>query len=461
MKAIFAVLARAVLLALLTQAPFWLAQMNVPLQRALFNLDMVLALIIATWHRRLGLVALLGAWVLEIVRDASRTYHFVDETDFLTTVRFAGMVGLRYVLSWQVALVVLGLGVCIWLVRRLLDVEPGRAPYLAAALFGSACVCGATDALNGSNGVLGKSADRFVLGVNVAGSAGWNSLRDALAAYRAGAEPMQHFEAPETYPRIVAWKQAHPSESVLLVLVESMGLPQSPNLRSWLYGRIETPAVTRAWEVESGSEGFVGPTTYGELRVLCGLRGYYTKLKPSDETQCIPRVFAAAGQQSLGLHGFPMRMFDRRTWWPALGLVPQSFDADERVPGNVHCNDAFPGVCDSVVLRRAVALADSPGRFVYAVTLDTHLPLPWKMWPVQADLQRICDSEHVSPVACRMVDRLGHVLNLLATDLATMSRPPLVIAVGDHMPPFVVREDREAFDPNRVTMVTLQPRAQR
>jgi hypothetical protein len=455
-----AILLRALFLVCLSQAPFWAAQWSVAIHRPLFNLDMVLAMIVGTWRRWLGIVGVLIAWALEIVQDASLSYHFADVADFVGTARFVDLVGLRYVLSWQVLFCVAGMCLCAWAIARGLANTTHRRGRFAAVLFSLACLCGATDALNGSNSVLGRSADRFALSVNVAGSTGWNLLRAQIASRAAAAEPMLRFDEPLTYQHVIEWKQAHPGDSVLLVLVESMGLPRSQAVRDWLYSRLDTPAIERQWSVERGSERFGGPTTFGELRVLCGLRGYYMRLSPADETNCLPRRFAAAGQPALGLHGFKLHMFDRERWWPELGLQPQGFGGDELVPGNSRCNDAFPGVCDGVVIRHAVTLADTPGRLVYVLTLDTHLPLPWRVLPVEPGLQRRCDTERVSPLVCRMVDRLGHVLEQLAAELATVRHPPLVMVVGDHAPPFVERDDRDAFDPGRVSTLALVPRSQ-
>jgi hypothetical protein len=458
-KKILVSLADALLLIALSQAPFWAAQWSVSIQRPLFNLDMVLAMIVGTWRRWLGVAGVVIAWGIEILRDASHSYHFADAAEFAATARFADLVGLRYVLSWQVVLGILGMIACGWAITRQLAGDGVRRRRLAAAMFALACAFGATDALNGSNSVLGHGADRYALSVNVAGSAGWNTLRDEIGARAAAALPMRRFEQPLSYRRVLTWKRQNPRGSVLLVLVESMGLPRAAGVRDWLYSRLDTPAVARRWNVERGSEGFFGPTTFGELRVLCGLRGYYARLKPADEEQCLPRRFADAGQPSFGLHGFSLHMFDRDHWWPELGLQPQGFGGDESLPGNTHCNDAFNGVCDGVVLRHAVRLADEPGRLVYVVTLDTHLPLPWRIVPVPAELRARCVSEHVSPVACRMVDQLGHVLDQLAEDLAGMQHPPLVVVAGDHMPPFVQRDDRDAFDAGSVAWLALQPRS--
>lgn len=449
-------LVKAIGLVILTQLPFVFAQSALSIERPLLNLDLLLALMIAFWCRPLGIAALFVAWSVEIVRETSQNYHFVETSDFVESARFADLVDLRHVLSWKIALAAAAFLLCSVAIYRLIG---RRTPALKLTIlvFALSCIAVAADGLNGSNRLFGKGADRFVISVNIAGSAGWNILHEEINSREAAREPMRHFDEPLTFNRIRDWKSTHPTSSVLLVLVESMGLPKSPAVRSWLYARADTPTLEQRWQIERGAETFFGPTTYGELRVLCGLRGYYSRLKSSDESQCLPRAFADAHQQVFGLHGFNMRMFDRAHWWRELGIEPQTFNADE-APGHSHCNDAFPGVCDAVVLQRAVQLADTPGRLVYAVTLDSHLPLPWKVTPLKPDLAALCATDNVPVLACRMVDRLGSVLDQLARDLESVKNPPLIVVVGDHAPPFLESEQRAAFDPTHVLMLTLKPR---
>jgi hypothetical protein len=300
-------------------------------------------------------------------------------------------------------------------------------------------------------------ADRFHLGFNVAGSPSWNIYREQRAALRGATEPMKRWAAAPVYDRLHAWKLAHPQGSELLVLVESMGLPRGPHVRDWLYARVDTPGLAARWDVERTTEQFYGTTTYGELRVLCGLRGHYKLLKASDEGDCLPRLFSNAGQAAAGLHGFNLSMFDRARWWPELGLQPQGPTAYAST-AHTACNEAFPGICDADVLARAAQLAERPSSFTYVVTLDTHLPLPRHDERLDPDLARRCAQDATPSVDCQMVQRLADVLNEIAGMVIGLRATPMVAVVGDHAPPFVQAVDREAFESEQVTALLLTPR---
>jgi hypothetical protein len=454
-------LPRAIVLVALSQLPFLAAQFGYGIGRATINLDMLLALMIACGSRPAGMVILFVAWAGEIARDAARNFHFAQTLDFLGAIRFAGLVSLPHLIPWQMIVALVGMAACAVAIHVLIG-RFGRTTSrgrIAGAVFALGCVAVAADVGNGSIYVFGLGADRTLVDLNIAGSTARNLLIDRMTDRSTGGQPMRRFDQPLTFEHIRAWRTAHPQSGALLILVESMGLPNSLPVRDWLYHRVETGQLSTRWKIMPGRETFYGPTTYGELRVLCGLRGDYAALTPADESGCLPHLFADAGGATYGLHGFNLRMFDRDRWWRELGIDPQDFSGEADLPGRTHCNDAFPGICDAVVLRRATALADVPGRFVYTVTLDTHLPLPWQVQAVRPDLLRLCQADHVPPLACRMVDRLADVLDEIAVDMSRMRTSPLVVVVGDHAPPFFQPAARASFDAAHVTMITFLPNA--
>ena len=105
----------------------------------------------------------------------------------------------------------------------------------------------------------------------------------------------------------------------------------------------EDAAITAA---ASESEPFLGTTTHGELRVMCGVTGSYTRMRRESGAQCLPARWRAEGFETYGFHGFSMKMFDRVHWWPLVGLTPQTFTGKEPT----HCNATFAGVCDEALL---------------------------------------------------------------------------------------------------------------
>lgn len=444
-------LGRVAGIVVLPQLPFWVACTGFSLNRPLFNLDVVLAALVACLFRRLGLTLLVVAWAVEVARIASLNYHFVSPLDFAATAQFADLVVFRQLLSWKLLVAAIGAVVCLLGLRRL--VGRGAVPGLVAAV----ALLQILDMLNGSSQLLGLGADRFRVAANIAGSPTWNIAQTERKAVALARLPMSRYESPRVFGTITDWHRAHPTGSVLLILVESMGKPAAPEIDDWLGRRLATPMVAERWTLTRASDEFHGPTTSGELRVLCGLRGSYTDLKPVEEAGCLPRQWQAEGLQAHGLHGFHLQMFDRHRWWPRIGLSPWKFEFTAEDGRNFGCNGAFPGVCDDVVLDTAIRLADRPSQFVYVLTLDTHLPLqPGRQVP--PELKALCARARTGDVACQMVAELGAVLEHVAAKLAQVAHPPLVVLVGDHSPPFLANESRQAFDAAAVPLYTLIPK---
>jgi hypothetical protein len=442
------------LLVALPQLPFWVSQSMLAFHRPVFNLDLLLASALATLSAPLGALALALAWLVDVARIASLNYHFASPLELLAAVRFADLVSVREIVSWKLALGLASLLPCGWITVR--AARSGRA--LGPGVLAVAVLLQMLDLYNGSGHLFGWGGDRFRWGVNLAGSPAWNILQAERAMRRADV-PVARFDASRSYRRLAALAHdaSHADRSVLLVVVESMGLPQSRELQDWLGSRLDTPRLRTRYQVERQDEPFVGTTTYGELRVLCGLRGHYSRLQPHDHG-CVPQAFADRGWQALGLHGFGLDMFDRKAWWPRVGLLPQPLPGTSRHEGRWACNVAFPGWCDGVVLHEAVRLAQSPRRFVYALTLDTHLPLPVDRDQADAALAALCRHQDTPDAACQLVAALGSVLGQLEAELATAPTAPHVVVVGDHSPPFVTSTARSSFSVDRVPLFVLTPR---
>lgn len=434
----------------LPQLPFWLAGIFMPLQRPVFNLDLLLGAVLLCWSWRLGLPVLLLLFGLDLLRSAALIYHFATPAEMLSALRFSGLVDAGQILSWPLvaafAGLVVSLGLLVVLARKL------RGSL--ASLLMIAPLLWAVDALNGSSQIFGLGADRARSSVNVVGSAGWNIYSSWRVVQGLKSRPMQPLPDPKAYRVIDRWMQDNPGQSVLIVIVESLGRPSAPAVNDWLRKQLLTERVLDRWRVEETDEDFFGSTTRGELRTLCAINGHYSRLTSEDATRCLPQLARARGDDVRGLHGFTLTMFDRADWWPRIGLTPWRFGS-EAARG---CNLAFSGVCDSAVLQQALTLVDAPRQFVYALTLDTHLPLADRGPSAPLALLRHCQSEQLPATACELVARFGHLLNEVELGLSALRQPPLVVLVGDHAPPFISVDSRNAFDASKVPLFVLRPR---
>jgi len=440
---------RMLALLLVLQIPMWIGQRLSPAPTMLFNVELMVSVLVLLRHPRLGWSLVFVSYGLEAMRQVAVNFHFVELVDFVNALRFAGLLDYRAYLSpWLLAALV-ALVVVVQAARRLWRACVGQPLRPSAMLVMSIALI---DVLNGSSPLVG-GGDHFSIPVNVAGSPLWAVVDSMIRARTQPPGQMEIFPAP-SHEALKQWHRTRPDASAMVLLVESMGLPKSSAARQWLQSRLDTPAIRQRWHVESTAEVFSGTTTYGELRVLCGLKGSYARMTAEMGANCLPAEWRSEGRSAMAFHGFSLIMFDRGQWWPLVGLTPQTFRPEDKR----HCHASFVGVCDEPLIGRAIEAADTPGRFVYALTLDTHLPLSSvASTPRPPELQAICTRDIIADSACELIWRTGRVLSTLAERATRMQTPSFIAVMGDHAPPFVERGARGAFEASRVPLFLLTP----
>jgi phosphoglycerol transferase MdoB-like AlkP superfamily enzyme len=162
------------------------------------------------------------------------------------------------------------------------------------------------------------------------------------------------------------------------------------------------------------------------------------------------------------LHGYASAFYDRRNWWPALGIQEAYFAEKFKSFGMPICgNQFFRSVCDTAIASWIFSYAGrNPGRkeFFYWVTVNTHLPLQerkeesfrafytkWKKSGVDNETLRLC-----------------YEFRAFFADLAkkcsdTFSPKMHVLLIGDHAPPYIDPDLRKLFSATQVPYVELLP----
>lgn len=147
-------------------------------------------------------------------------------------------------------------------------------------------------------------------------------------------------------------------------------------------------------------------------------------------------------------------MFQRGNWWPKIGLTWGRLPEDAKRD----CNSAFSGVCDSAVISSATNASNQGAQISYALTLDTHLPIPASSGT--GELLKSCMNLTKSDLACEHIENTKKVLCMISETLEGIRkrRDPNVIIVGDHPPPFANSNARATFDNAFVPLFALTPK---
>jgi hypothetical protein len=438
-------------LLVLANLPFWILGLWFSIDRPVFNLDILIALMLARRGRSVVVAAVLFAsWIADAIISQSLTFHFASPWEFMRAAEFARLLDVSAFLSVRTWACVVVLLLAFWIIMRLLRRARTSIPVIALVLVAVTSM----DYANNSS-FLSRSSQRHIE-ANISGSSCFTLLRqwwlnDGTSPVL---HPLRHELTITGFEDVFAWFKRYPGRSALLVLVESMGEPEDSALGDWTDDQLTSQSLLERYTLKKAYLPFDGGTTAAELRALCGLAGSYRALHSS--LGCLPAKLHGLGLTSYAFHGFSGSMFDRREWWPLTGLDHLFFR--EQLPELPQCSGPFRGVCDTNLLELAAKYAERPNTFAYVVTLNTHLPIDKKAIP--PDLEALCAARHVDREVCQL--SAGYAIVLQAIRRIALSAPesalPLLIVMGDHAPPFVSKRARESFDPSHVPAYVLEPR---
>ncbi len=248
--------------------------------------------------------------------------------------------------------------------------------------------------------------------------------------------------------------------NVVVVMVESLGLPWDERLRGMIDAPWQTPAITARYDVSTGSTAYFGSTTAGEMRELCARWGEYHDLVNKADDSCLPARLRRAGYDTTAVHSFDGKFFERSNWYPNIGFDRSIFGPDLYKRGAKQCSGVFAGVCDRDVpklLAEELRGKDKP-QLLYWLTVNSHLPVPADRGMRTDDCSwydAALNAEY--PMICRLMAIYEGVAEELIPVLSDPDLPPTdILLVGDHMPPFYDRAHRSQFDGTRVPWVLLR-----
>jgi phosphoglycerol transferase MdoB-like AlkP superfamily enzyme len=189
---------------------------------------------------------------------------------------------------------------------------------------------------------------------------------------------------------------------------------------------------------------------------------YVAALAAGGELPCVPAMLAERGYETISLHGYTQRVFQRDLWYPKLGFHTVLFAEQLARPGvDERCGGVHRGLCDDQLAELVgQTLRAHPERlkFVSFLTLNTHIPYempPGRVWAYA------CRTPHApveDPAVCDLMNLWRLVFQRLAAELGRSDMPPTeVLIVGDHPPPLFRAASRGLFQPQRVPWLLAEP----
>lgn len=256
---------------------------------------------------------------------------------------------------------------------------------------------------------------------------------------------------------------ADQQRNLVLVVVESMGLPTDRDMREQLFARFRQPDIASRYEMTHGAAPYFGSTTSAEIRELCERWGDYYGLVDREDRKCLPAQLERSGYQTTAVHSFDGSFFKRQQWYPNIGFEAELFRASLLDKGADGCPGVFPAACDRdvpLIIYNRLRNAKGP-QFLYWLTVNSHLPVP-----SAEELQTAnCRNDQIAavrkyPMICRQFELWEQVEDSLAQQIVKKDFPDAdILLVGDHMPPYFDRAQRSEFDPAHVPWILLRRRA--
>lgn len=242
----------------------------------------------------------------------------------------------------------------------------------------------------------------------------------------------------------------------LLIVVDSLGMPRNVGLRQTLLSAIGDPRLRDRYEVTFGETAANGSTIHVEIRELCG--GFLAGgLFDDGNGHCLPSELGRHGYRTLAIHANHARVYGRDTWYSKIGFE-RYVSADT---GEMPSTESF-GRWGTLLDRDSIewaanqlTVADGTRKFVYLLTVSTHLPATMLPDALPDPRCLAVAPEH----ACVHLANLRSVI-AAATESAKKLHDITIVLVGDHPPPFVSPRSRSTFSRDTVPYVILAPRRQ-
>jgi hypothetical protein len=317
------------------------------------------------------------------------------------------------------------------------------------------------DSFNGSSFVELNKSQRIFTKNNIAGSVAFLYYHNLDNMLITGSK----IQAPEQLPKSITFQTFGDNDqgNQLLVVVESFGLIRDSSIRQKFFNSVLSEFQKNGWKGSLGNTPFKGSTTAAEMRELLSLLGDYrfflNQTKKSKYTSIFD-VKLAQGYETIGVHSFAGNMFERNLWWKTIGIKSSYFMEDILLENRytlqlnydtplTSCQDedAFDFLQSKVVGKQKV--------FGYLLSVNSHLPYIGHFRDATASSAFIRNFDGLTDEGRNQLIRIRSFLSYIAQNL-DLGKWSNVLIVGDHMPPFLNKTDRDFYSAEKVPYLRIE-----
>ncbi len=244
------------------------------------------------------------------------------------------------------------------------------------------------------------------------------------------------------------------TNSQLLIIVESMGLIDDTIKRKAYQQSISDIFKRKHWKTSWGQTSFTGSTTSAELRELLNCVGdyqYFLKKNIANDFISIFQIKSEQGFHTNAIHSYKGDMFLRNIWWKNIGVEEVFFRENVQALFNyklkLNYNSSFISLNDEDAFDFIQSVTSNKRKsFSYFLTENGHLPFMSNIeTPISSHLFNIENEGSLSQEAKNQHKRISNFLIYVASNL-DFNKFQSILIVGDHMPPFVKKDDRKFYN---------------
>jgi len=441
---------QSLLIFILLHIPILFISNFIFLNRAIFNLDYIFAILVAPINLYFSLFILLISVLIEVLISGYFLFNFQNLDDLFYSITFLTKTNFISLFNIFVFFVLI-LSIIIFFFSLKL-IKKNKLKYfffISLTLF-------ILDYLNSTNFLSPNSKVKFNL--NLSGS---NFL--TIAHYLINKEEtnnvVKNIEKLKE-PQIININneinrlESDKEFSLILIILESFGVSSNRYLNNELNKILSS--YKNEINIYTSKSLRYGHTMQGEVQIFCNILIENTQsLKNFDfsKYKCLPNELKKRKIFTAAYHGFSSNFFNRDHWWKNIGFEELYFFNDLKKLKN-KCGSFLVGKCDSEMIKEVFEKANTKKGFYYLLTLNTHYPY---MPNINDDIFiKKCLSQNIEDAVCSLVQIYRHNLKIILEEFKNSDKKIKIIITGDHKPPFLKKEEIIFFTKNEVPNIILE-----
>jgi hypothetical protein len=354
-------------------APVFILLTQFPIFKPLVDGHLFFVILISIYSFWIASLVYILYVIYHVLYSIAFTFHFGNAFNIIFHIPDAKYLNILGLFDWNIIVLLLLLLFAIasiWLFNKWLLNKKKSHHFLL--IISSLLIIIILDIVNGTMPRLGFGLDKnYITDFNIFGFSAYpefTSIFDVTSTSIAVSSSIPVTLGSISYRYANKWI-AKGDKSVVIIIVESMGLPKYKEIEQYYLQKFKLSDR----QVDSYSEKYSGTTTDAELRVLTDFKINPLQIK-SEINSSLPHKASHNGFNVIGYHGFTSSLFSRYIWWKYLGLKQMKFlsDYDKFVPRH---HGVFNGICDSYLIHEVFYGLNAGKQFKYLLTLDTHFPI--------------------------------------------------------------------------------------